>query len=95
MGRSCVEWAMVVSDCFFAGFVLAVFLWGDGGLWWRGCVWGCWWFVVCWFLVEKKTMSACFYVHTVAVSAWLHAGGVEENALTTRKQTQKNNATKQ
>ena len=48
---------------------------------------------VFWFLVEKKTISACFCIHTAAVSAWSHAGGVERNARATPVQTLENNAT--
>ena len=44
------------------------------------------------FLVEKKTISACFYIHTAAVCAWSHAGGVQKNAHPTPVQTLKNNA---
>ena len=41
-------------------------------------------------LVEKKTISACIYVHTAGDSAWSHAGGVQKNALPTRVQALKN-----
>ena len=43
-----------------------------------------------WFLVEKKTIAACFYIHTAAASAWSHAGGVERNAHPTPVQALKN-----
>ena len=44
------------------------------------------------FLVEKKTISACFYIHTAADSAWSYAVHVVKNALATPFQAQKNNA---
>jgi hypothetical protein len=42
---------------------------------------------------RKKANYTWFHIHTAAVSTWLYAGHVEENAFPTPKQPLRSNAT--